>query len=130
VAGAPYWYKLAAVDMHGNEGTPATLQPTGTADADATLPRELALSAPAPNPLRSGTTLRLALPRAADIALAVLDAQGRRVRTLLAGAQPAGEQALAWDGRDDAGHRVANGIYVVRLECEGRAIARRLAVVR
>jgi hypothetical protein len=129
VAGAPYWYKLSAVDAHGNEGTPTTLQPTGTADMDATLPRELALSAPAPNPLRSSTVLRLALPRAARVTLTVLDAQGRRVRTLLAGAQPAGEHAITWDGRDDGGRRVADGIYLVRLACEGRVITRRVAAI-
>jgi hypothetical protein len=129
-AGAPRFYKLCAVDVHGNVSPYAFLQPTGTADVAAALPRELALSSPAPNPLRSGATLRLALPHDADVALAVLDAQGRRVRTLLAGAQPAGEHAITWDGRDDGSRRVADGIYVVRLACEGRVITRRIAALR
>jgi hypothetical protein len=128
--GGPCFYRLCAVDIHGNVSPYAFLQPTGTTDAPGALPRELALSAPAPNPLRARTTLRLALPRAAHVALAVLDAQGRRVRTLLAGAQPAGDQAITWDGRDDAGRRVADGIYVVRLACEGRVITRRIAALR
>jgi hypothetical protein len=130
-AGGPAYYQLCAVDLHGNVSRYAFLQPNGTVDAPApALPRVLALSAPAPNPLRGQATLRLALPRAARVTLAVLDAQGRRVRTLLAGAQPAGEHAITWDGRDDGGRRVADGIYVVRLACEGRVITRRVAALR
>lgn len=130
VAGAPYFYKLTAVDIHGNESVAATLQPTGTVDVEGVAPHELSLSAPAPNPLRGSTTLRLALPREARVSLAVYDQQGRRLRTLLAGAQPAGERAIAWDGRDDGGRGVPSGIYFVRLECEGRALTRRIAAIR
>jgi hypothetical protein len=129
-AGAPCWYKLTAVDIHGNEGTATALQPAGTADAGATSPRELALSAPAPNPLRGACAMQLALPRAARVTLAVHDAQGRRVRTLVADALPAGEHPVTWDGHDDGGHRVADGIYLVRLACEGRVITRRIAALR
>ncbi len=130
-AGAPCWYKLTAVDVHGNESAYATLLPSGTADASGSgPPRALALSPPAPNPLRTSATLRLALPRAARVRLAVFDQQGRAVRTLTAGDLPAGEHAIAWDGRGTDGRAVASALYFVRLEAEGRVITRRLAVVR
>jgi hypothetical protein len=130
VAGAPYIYKLTAVDIHGNESAATTLQPSGTADVGTELPRELALSAPAPNPLRGSCTMRLALPRAAHTSLAVYDQQGRHVRTLVAGAMPAGEYPVVWDGRDQGGRPVASALYFIRLETGGRAISRRLVVVR
>ena len=131
VAGAPCFYKLAAVDIHANVSPYAFLQPAGTTDAPgAGLPRELALSAPAPNPLRGSCTMRLALPRGANVALAVYDQQGRRVRALLAGALPAGEHPVAWDGRDDGGRPVANGIFFVRCEAEGRTLTRRIVAIR
>ena len=130
-AGAPYFYKLCAVDVHGNASPYAFLQPAGTVDVPgAALPKALALSAPAPNPARGSCTLRLALPRAAQVTLAVYDQQGRRVRTLLAGAQPAGELPVVWDGRDDGGRAVASGIYFVRCEVEGRTFTRRIAALR
>lgn len=130
-AGAPHFYKLCAVDVHDNVSPYAFLQPAGTVDVTgAALPRELALSAPAPNPLRGSATLRLALPREARVSLAVYDQQGRRVRTLLAGMQPAGERPVTWDGRDDGGRGVASGIFFVRLECEGRSFTRRIAAIR
>ncbi|HMA45826.1 MAG TPA: FlgD immunoglobulin-like domain containing protein, partial [Frankiaceae bacterium] len=130
-AGSPYFYKVCAVDTHGNASPFASLQPGGTVDAPgAALPRELTLSAPAPNPLRGSATLHLALPRAAKVAVAVFDQQGRRVRILLAGEQPAGDHAVCWDGRDAAGRLVPNGIYFVRCDVEGRALTRRIATLR
>jgi hypothetical protein len=124
-------YKLSAVDAHGNEGPYASLTIDGTTGVTGgSLPPELALSAPAPNPLRGSCTMRLALPREAHVSLAVFDQQGRRMRTLLAGALSAGEHPIAWDGRDDSGRPVASALYFVRLESGGRAISRRLVVVR
>ena len=131
VAGGPYLYRLCAVDVHGNVSAYTLLQPSGTLDVPGGAPpRELALSAPAPNPLRGSSVLRLALPRDAHVSLAVFDQQGRRVRTLAAGAMSAGEHPFAWDGRDDGGRAVASALYFVRLETGGRAISRRLVVVR
>jgi hypothetical protein len=130
-AGGPCYYQLCAVDVHGNVSPYAFLQPSGTADTPVpALPRELALSPPAPNPLRGSATLTLALPRAADVTLAIFDQQGRRVRTLVSGARPAGEHAIVWDGRDDAGHAVVSGIYFVRCEVAGRTITRRIVALR
>jgi hypothetical protein len=130
-AGAPCLYKLCAVDIHGNQSPYAFLQPAGTVDVPgATLPRELALSAPAPNPLRGFCAMQLALPRAARVTLTVYDQQGRHLRTLLAGAQPAGERTIVWDGRDDGGRDVASGIYFVHCQVEGRTLTRRIAAVR
>ena len=118
------------MDVHGNESPCATLLPAGTTGVPPGPPRELALSPPVPNPSRGAATLRLALPRAAEVALVVYDQQGRAVRTLARGGLPAGEHPVAWDGRDDAGRVVASALYFVRLEAEGRVFTRRLAVVR
>jgi len=130
-AGAPCYYKLCAVDVHGNASPCATLLPSGATDVPGVVPpRELALSAPAPNPLRGSCTMRLALPREARVSFAVYDQQGRCVRTLLAGVLPGGEHPMTWDGRDAGGRDVASGIYFVRLDCEGRTFTRRIAALR
>ena len=42
----------------------------------------------------------------------------------------AGEHTVQWDGRDNAGHAAPSGIYLVRLEAEGRTITHRLATIR
>jgi len=78
-----------------------------------------------PNPFNPRTTLRLELPAAGVATVAIHDAAGRLVRTLLAEGAAAGTRELVWDGRDDAGRAVAAGAYfaVARTEA-GRATAR------
>jgi len=53
------------------------------------------------------------------VRLAVYDAAGRLVRTLLDGAAGAGPQAVTWDGRDEMGRRLASGVYNCELAAEG-----------
>ena len=130
-AGEPYYYKLSAVDVHGNESGFALVQPAGTVDVPGSgVPRELWLARATPNPMRDAATLRFGLPRAGRVSLAVFDQQGRRVRSLRDGALEAGEHAVRWDGRDEGGRAVASGLYFVRLEAAGRTLTQRLAAVR
>ena len=122
-----FYYKLSAVDQHGNESGYALLTPTATTGVSEGLPPEIALRRPTPNPASGPTTLRYALPREARVSLMIYDAAGRRVRQLVSGAQPAGEHVLAWDQRDEGGVAVGPGLYFVRLEVDGRTLTQRFA---
>ena len=130
-AGTPFFYKLSAVDDHGNESAFALLAPSGTVDAPAqALPSELRLGMPQPNPASVSSRIAFNLPRASQTSLVVYDASGRAVRELFRGVHAAGGFDRGWDLRDDAGRRVANGVYFVRLESGGRAITRRMITMR
>ncbi len=87
--------------------------------ARAAVTAPLVLDRPVPNPFRTSTTVRFALPEAGPVDVAVYDLAGRRVRALVAASLDAGEQRITWDGRDDAGARVSAGIYFVRLSAAG-----------
>jgi cytochrome c peroxidase len=102
------------ITVFGPHGTGAV---TGVAANGASPARAMHLYASQPNPFPVSTTVRFDLYQAGDVHLAVFDVGGRRVRTLFerTGA-PAGAYALPWDGRDDAGHAVAGGVYFYRLE--------------
>jgi hypothetical protein len=76
----------------------------------------------APNPMRTGTSVAFALPRAGHVELSIHDLAGRRVRTLLTGRQESGRSVNPWDARDEAGSRVASGVYFVRLQVDGRSV--------
>jgi hypothetical protein len=129
-AGAPYYYRLTAVDIHGNESASTLLLPQGALAVEGALPAQLAFAAPAPNPARGSTVLRFSLPRDASVRLALYDVSGRRVRTLVQGAQAAGEHAAPWDLRDDEGRAVGAGLYFARLEAEGRTFTQRVMTLR
>ncbi len=88
------------------------------------------LAGGAPNPFATSTTLELTLARRGNVRLTVHDLHGRRVRTLASESLPAGRHALAWDGHDAGGTRVASGVYFVRLEAQGRVERRKVTMLR
>lgn len=69
----------------------------------------------APNPFRASTAIRYSLTAASDVSLAIYNVAGRRVRAIALGHFEPGVHSARWDGKDDAGHRVASGAYVCRL---------------
>jgi len=48
-----------------------------------------------------------------NVEITIKDASGHTVRTLSLGRQGAGVLPFVWDGKDDAGHTVANGAYQI-----------------
>jgi hypothetical protein len=127
--GEPYYYKLSAIDVHGNESGYSLVLPTGALAVDEAR-HTLALERPSPNPARAGAALRFSLSREGAARLAVFDLTGRRVANLADGVLSAGDHELRWDLRGLGGTRVADGLYFVRLEAEGRTLAERLAVTK
>lgn len=83
-----------------------------------------------PNPFVASTALTYTLPRDGRLRLGVYDPMGRSVRRLLDSRQIAGTHAVTWDGRDDAGHLAASGVYILRLEAEGISDSRKLLLTR
>ncbi len=90
----------------------------------------LALEPAVPNPARTSAAIRITLPRAGSAALIVLDAGGRRRRTLVSGTLDAGPHTVTWDLRDDAGRRCPPGAYFVRLRTADGVLTGRLLALR
>jgi hypothetical protein len=124
------YYKLSALDRHGNESPFALLTPDATTDVPGTGVTAIALDPPWPNPAGGEAELIFALPKAGSASLRIYDGQGRRIRILVGGDRPAGRQSAHWDGRDDAGHTVRSGVYFARLAAAGRTIDVRFSLMR
>ncbi len=101
-----------------------------TAVGDDPAGTRVAFAPPRPNPATTGTQLTFRLPAVQPVALSLYDLAGRRVRTLIAQEFPAGPHAVAWDGDDDAGRRVAAGAYIWRLVTPGDVRTRKIVVAR
>ncbi len=126
----PRWYKVVAVDVHGNVSEPATLLPTGTLGVDDVPAFALAFAPPSPNPTHGRANFAFTLPAAGQARLALFDAAGRQVREVAAGAFAPGAHHIDAELTDAAGHPLPAGLYLARLEAAGRTLVRRLAVVR
>src|SRR5207247_2088825 len=67
---------------------------------------------PSPNPFARTTRFAYAIPGSSEaVEIGVFDVAGRQVRNLIRETQSAGRYEVAWDGRNDAGDHVRNGIY-------------------
>jgi hypothetical protein len=93
-------------------------------------PRRFGLDGTYPNPFNPQTTIAYAIPEQGLVTLKVYDVQGRLVRTIVNGEQPAGDHRAAWQGRDMNGSSVASGIYFVRLTFGSNAQTRKVVLLK
>ena len=108
------------------------------------LPGRLDLEPCFPNPFRTATRISFFLPmyatwgppapvsghRSSAISLIVYDQTGRKVRTLLLGSHASllvpRSFIVTWDGSDDKGRSVGEGVYFFRLESGANALTRKV----
>ena len=76
------------------------------------LPEAFALNQNYPNPFNPSTQIRYALPEQSQVVLTVYDMLGRKVRTLVNGAQDAGYRTVMWNATSDLGTPVSAGMYI------------------
>ncbi|MCB0264900.1 MAG: T9SS type A sorting domain-containing protein, partial [Calditrichaeota bacterium] len=106
------------------------LTPTGVDAPDESRIENFELKQNYPNPFNPETTIRYALPQNMHLSIKIFDNSGRELRTLVNTIQPAGANAVVWDGRDDAGNIAASGIYFYRLQSETAVQTRKMLLVR
>lgn len=71
-----------------------------------------------PSAFRGRMMIKFNLNQESKLRLVVYDRSGRKVRTLVNGRMMPDNYQLVWNGTDDDGNRVAQGVYLVRLENE------------
>lgn len=124
------WYDLRsgnadiyALRIAADGGKPTTDVAPGPASTFELFPA-------APNPLRSQTWLRFRLDAPERVTALIVDVAGRRVRRLMdEPSLAAGDHAIAWDGRDEAGSPVPGGVYLLLLSAGAESRTAKLAVV-
>lgn len=86
-----------------------------------------------PNPFTSTTTIRYELPvvsSAVPTSIKIYNSIGQLVRVLANGKQWGGRQDTFWDGRDDNGNPLANGVYICRFDAGEHCEIFKLALLR
>ncbi len=96
-------------------------------------PTETKLAQNFPNPFNPETWLPFQLVKSADVTIQIYDQSGRMVRTLSLGTKPAGfyttrSTAAYWDGRNEAGERVASGVYFYTLQTQDYTANRKMLI--
>ena len=91
------------------------INPAETAVEDLPPPASSRVAGIHPNPFNPSTTISYELAEGSRVDLAVYNARGERIRTLVSTFVPAGRHDVTWQGRHDDGRAAASGAYFVRL---------------
>jgi flagellar hook assembly protein FlgD len=112
------YYKRGAT---GSSGVEAEEDRTGAA------PRLLSAG---PNPSTGQVVIRYDLPSAASGVLEIFDPSGALVRRFMQELRPSGSHEIRWNGCDGAGRAVPSGVYMTRIEIDGRVMKGRVVLAR
>jgi hypothetical protein len=102
----------------------------GPAAGGIIIPKVTQMGPGMPNPSRGTMTFALDLASDRSTRVEVYDLRGALVRTLLQGVQPAGRYIVTWNGADNGGRRVPNGVYLVRVEAGAYHAVRKAVLVK
>jgi hypothetical protein len=84
-----------------------------------------------PNPFNPTTTIRYSLAKRTKVSIAVFDIAGRLVRRLIADETvDAGDRTIIWDGKNEAGARVASGVYFCMMRTADGTSGSKLILLR
>ncbi|MBN1780099.1 T9SS type A sorting domain-containing protein [bacterium] len=112
---------------------PVTVTVTGgstAADESGSLPARFALYQNTPNPFNPVTLIRYDVPAPARVTIRVFDVRGHQVRVLLDERKEAGSHQTAWNGLNDSGTASASGVYLVRMQTDGRLHTGKMILIR
>jgi hypothetical protein len=84
-----------------------------------------------PNPFSLGTKIMYQIPVGnTNVSLKIFDISGRNVRDIRISHKKAGTYTIYWDGKDNQGKDLPNGIYFYRLETKEKASIRKMTLIR
>jgi hypothetical protein len=126
-----YYYKVAAVDIHGNPSDYSLLAPDVVIGIE-TSPRSLAtyLGQNYPNPFNPSTRIAFGLNKDDHVSLRIYDVKGRLVRVVVDEQRKANRYERTWDGRDQSGRLLASGIYFYKLTTSDFSETKKMVLVR
>lgn len=120
-----------AVATHGNGVYSTYVTELPSAVRSSGLPSPTLTLYPAfPNPFNAQVVLSYQLSHPAEVRLEICSILGKRLRTLVHEQQPAGSHQVHWDGQDETGVLLPNGVYVYRLRAGESAAVGKVALVR
>jgi DNA-binding beta-propeller fold protein YncE len=96
------------------------------------LPSEFALKQNYPNPFNPSTTIEFSIPEnyRGAVSLRIYNMLGEVVRELVAGDLAPGHYTKVWDGLDNAGQRLASGLYIYQLRAGNFSASRKLLLMK
>lgn len=119
-----YYYRLKQLDLSGDD------EFTNSIKISIGVPSKFRLEQNYPNPFNLETMISYSLPASSPVKLIIYNTSGQVIYRLVDEFQLAGRYTVAWRGLDNAGQKVASGIYYYKIETEYSAIFRKMTLLK
>ncbi|MBU0691559.1 T9SS type A sorting domain-containing protein [bacterium] len=111
-------------------GLLGTIEGSRPSNWDNAIPDRFALYQNYPNPFNPTTQIRYDIPENTHVRINVYNTLGQRVATLLDNIHVAGTYTVTWNSKNSAGHDVASGLYIFRMEAGNFVDAKKMVLMR
>jgi hypothetical protein len=118
-----------ATDANGNTSEFSKCM-TSPPTAAGEVPKACALDANVPNPFNPSTIIPFRVGESTRTHLAIYDASGVLVKTLVDDIRAAGTWSVTWNGEDARGRRVASGVYFCRMRAGSFDQTRKMVLLK
>jgi hypothetical protein len=128
---------FSVVDRDGNSLNKSNLMYSPTASSVPDNPEEAFITFPNPfGQLQEYANIRLLLENESDVEIYIFTLVGELVWTRIVRGESRGlhnglyDEKYRWDGRNDRGNRVLNGVYLCVLKAEGKTFITKVAYIK
>ena len=94
------------------------------------IPAVTSLGQAFPNPMNPTATINYTIGAPGRAQLRVFDVSGRVIRTLVDETMVSGTYKAIWDGKNDAGERVASGVFFYQLNAPGSELTKKIVILQ
>jgi hypothetical protein len=82
-----------------------------------------------PNPFSNKTNISFYLQKETRVSIDIFDVEGKNIRTLINSKLNSGKHNIIWDGNDNSGNTVAEGIYFYRLKTKTSSFTKKVIFI-
>ncbi|MDZ7722595.1 MAG: FG-GAP-like repeat-containing protein [candidate division KSB1 bacterium] len=93
-------------------------------------PNHFGLTQNYPNPFNPSTVIEYALPKTSQVTVSIYNSLGQSIKTLVNTEQTAGHHSVRWNGLDENGQTVSNGVYYYRISADQFSETKKMLLVR
>lgn len=103
---------------------------TSVEERSSKIPDNFVLEQNYPNPFNPTTNIRYELQSNSRVLLSIYNTIGEQVKVLIDEPQTAGAKTAAWNGRDDRGKMQSSGVYIFKIQIEGRSESKKMLLLK
>ena len=127
-----YYYWLQIEENGGviTHSATLTVEVTNGNNHEIPIPLITALQNPFPNPFNPSLTIPFDLSKEGRVTIKIYNLRGQLIKNLIDEEKKASSYRVVWDGKDNGGHIVSAGTYIVRMSAPDYNSSRKIVMVK